>query len=77
MNSGVLHGLGNDGEEIVAYVLLTLCDRVLVPESLVLPGLRSVLFRSATLKPLIGILERWVVVLMQRWGRVCTDLLMD
>ncbi|KAL3520732.1 hypothetical protein ACH5RR_018881 [Cinchona calisaya] len=55
MYSGVLRGLGNDDEEIVVYVLLTLRDRVLVPESLVPPGLRSVLFGSATLEQLISI----------------------
>ncbi|XP_027162829.1 uncharacterized protein LOC113763268 [Coffea eugenioides] len=58
MYSGVLRGLGNDDEEIVVYVLLTLRNRVLVPESLVPPGLRSVLFGSATLEQLISISGR-------------------
>ena len=39
MHSGVLHGPGNDDDEIVVYVLFTLKDRVLIPESLAPPGL--------------------------------------
>ncbi|KAL0314986.1 UNVERIFIED_CONTAM: putative protein C14G10.02, partial [Sesamum calycinum] len=55
MYSGVLRGLGDDDEETVVYVLSILRDRVLVPESLVPPGLRSVLFGSVTLEQLVGI----------------------
>ncbi|CAN6250215.1 unnamed protein product [Urochloa humidicola] len=50
--SGVLRGIGNDDAETVMYVLSTLRDNVLVDESLVPPGLRSVLFGSATLEQL-------------------------
>ncbi|KAK4383551.1 hypothetical protein Sango_2765100 [Sesamum angolense] len=53
--SGVLRGLGDDDEETVVYVLSILRDRLLVPESLVPPGLRSVLFRSVTLEQLVSI----------------------
>lgn len=52
MYSGVLRGLGNDDDETIVYVLSTLMDRVLIPESLVPPGLRSVLFGSLTLEQL-------------------------
>uniref|UniRef100_A0A2P2MX40 Uncharacterized protein MANES_15G088800 n=1 Tax=Rhizophora mucronata TaxID=61149 RepID=A0A2P2MX40_RHIMU len=55
MYSGVLRGLGNDDEETAAYVLSTLQDRVLTEQSLVPPGLRSVLFGSVTLEQLVGI----------------------
>ncbi|KAK4385950.1 hypothetical protein Sango_2719000 [Sesamum angolense] len=55
MYSGVLRGLGDDDEETVVYVLSILRDRVLVPESLVPPGLRSVLFGSVTLEQLVSI----------------------
>lgn len=48
--SGVLRGIGDDDAETVVYVLSTLRDNVLVEESLVPPGLRSVLFGSATLE---------------------------
>ncbi|KAL3830073.1 hypothetical protein ACJIZ3_018875 [Penstemon smallii] len=58
MYSGVLRGLGNDDEETVIYILSVLRDRVLVPESLVPPGLRSVLFGSVTLEKLVGISGR-------------------
>ncbi|XP_057475147.1 uncharacterized protein LOC130763274 [Actinidia eriantha] len=58
MYSGVLRGLGNDDDETVVYVLSTLRDRILVPESLVPPGLRSVLFGSVTLDQLISISGR-------------------
>ncbi|KAI3458963.1 hypothetical protein Pfo_015626 [Paulownia fortunei] len=58
MYSGVLRGLGNDDEETVVYVLSILRDRVLVPESLVPPGLRSVLFGSVTLEQLVSISGR-------------------
>ncbi|KNA12925.1 hypothetical protein SOVF_121720 [Spinacia oleracea] len=53
--SGILRGIGNDDEETVVYVLSTLRDRVLTHESLVPPGLRSVLFGSVTLEQLVGI----------------------
>ncbi|KAA8534397.1 hypothetical protein F0562_031914 [Nyssa sinensis] len=58
MYSGILRGLGNDDDETVVYVLSTLRDRVLTPESLVPPGLRSVLFGSVTLDQLINISGR-------------------
>nr|GLL17945.1 uncharacterized protein LOC109190705 isoform X2 [Ipomoea trifida] len=58
MYSGVLRGLGNDDDDTVIYVLSTLRDRVLVPESLVPPGLRSVLFGSVTLEQLVSISGR-------------------
>lgn len=58
MYSGVLRGLGNDDDETVAYVLSTLRDRVLIPDSLVPPGLRSVLFGRVTLEQLISISGR-------------------
>lgn len=50
--SGVLRGIANDDAETIIYVLSTLRDNVLVEESLVPPGLRSVLFGSATLEQL-------------------------
>ncbi|XP_039774061.1 uncharacterized protein LOC120641844 isoform X2 [Panicum virgatum] len=50
--SGVLRGIGNDDAETVMYILSTLRDNVLIEESLVPPGLRSVLFGSATLEQL-------------------------
>lgn len=58
MFSGVLRGLGNDDDETVIYVLSTLRDRILVEESLVPPGLRSVLFGSVTLEQLLNISGR-------------------
>ena len=58
MYSGVLRGLGNDDDETIIYVLSTLRDRVLVEESLVPPGLRSVLFGSVTLEQLVSISGR-------------------
>nr|XP_043632579.1 uncharacterized protein LOC122603821 isoform X2 [Erigeron canadensis] len=58
MFSGVLRGLGSDEDEIVVYVLSTLRDKVLVPESLVPVGLRSVLFGSVTLEQLVEISGR-------------------
>lgn len=58
MYSGVLRGLGNDDDDTVIYVLSVLRDRVLVPESLVPPGLRSVLFGSVTLEQLVSISGR-------------------
>ncbi|XP_073128794.1 uncharacterized protein [Henckelia pumila] len=58
MYSGVLRGLGNDDEQTVIYVLSILRDRVLVPDSLVPTGLRSVLFGSVTLEQLISISGR-------------------
>ncbi|KAL8193175.1 hypothetical protein R6Q57_027079 [Mikania cordata] len=58
MFSGVLRGLGSDEEETIVYVLSTLREKVLVPESLVPVGLRSVLFGSVTLEQLINISGR-------------------
>ncbi|GFQ04880.1 nucleolar pre-ribosomal-associated protein 1 [Phtheirospermum japonicum] len=58
MYSGVLRGLVDDDEETVVYILSILRDRVLVPESLVPPGLRSVLFGSVTLEQLATISGR-------------------
>ncbi|XP_010317143.1 uncharacterized protein [Solanum lycopersicum] len=58
MYSGVLRGLGNDDDDTVVYVLSTLRDRVLVPDSLVPTGLRSVLFGSVTLEQLASISGR-------------------
>ncbi|XP_071738783.1 uncharacterized protein [Rutidosis leptorrhynchoides] len=58
MFSGVLRGLGSDEEETVVYVLSTLRDKVLVPESLVPVGLRSVLFGSVTLEQLVNVSGR-------------------
>ncbi|KAI3950333.1 hypothetical protein MKW92_044638 [Papaver armeniacum] len=55
MFSGILRGLGRDDEETVVYVLSTLRDRVLTPDSLVPPSLRSVLFGSVTLEQLSSI----------------------
>ncbi|PON51517.1 Nucleolar pre-ribosomal-associated protein [Parasponia andersonii] len=59
MYSGVLRGLGNDDDDdTIIYVLSTLRDRILVEESLVPPGLRSVLFGSSTLEQLVNISGR-------------------
>ena len=58
MYSGVLRGLGNDEGEIVVYVLSTLQNRVITEDSLVPPGLQSVLFGSVTLEQLISISAR-------------------
>ncbi|KAK9061269.1 hypothetical protein SSX86_018449 [Deinandra increscens subsp. villosa] len=58
MFSGVLRGLGSDDEDTIVYVLSTLRDKVLVPESLVPVGLRSVLFGSVTLEQLVNISGR-------------------
>lgn len=58
MYSGVLRGLANDDDETITYVLSTLRDKVLVDESLVPPGLRSVLFGSVTLEQLATICGR-------------------
>ncbi|XP_062077760.1 uncharacterized protein LOC133782458 isoform X2 [Humulus lupulus] len=56
MYSGVLRGLGNDDDdETVIDVLSTLRDKILVEESLVPPGLRSVLFGSGALEQLVNI----------------------
>ncbi|KAK5833528.1 uncharacterized protein LOC108453030 isoform X2 [Gossypium arboreum] len=78
MYSGVLRCLGNDDDETIMYILATLRDRVLIKESLVPPGLRSVLFGSVTLEQLVYISGRenggfaaelaYSVLLM-----VCTD----
>ncbi|TKY46883.1 Nucleolar pre-ribosomal-associated protein 1 [Spatholobus suberectus] len=58
MYSGVLRGLGSDDDETMAFVLSVLRNRVLVEESLVPPGLRSVLFGSATLEQLVEVCGR-------------------
>lgn len=58
MYSGVFRGLGSDDEETVVYVLSVLRDKVLTEESLVPPGLRSVLFGSVTLDQLTAISGR-------------------
>ncbi|XVE52806.1 hypothetical protein DITRI_Ditri02bG0153700 [Diplodiscus trichospermus] len=58
MYSGVLRCLENDDDETVAYILVTLRNRVLAEESLVPPGLRSVLFGSVTLEQLVNISGR-------------------
>uniref|UniRef100_A0A0E0DIM3 Nucleolar pre-ribosomal-associated protein 1 N-terminal domain-containing protein n=1 Tax=Oryza meridionalis TaxID=40149 RepID=A0A0E0DIM3_9ORYZ len=50
--SGVLRGIGDDDTDTIVYILSTLRNNVLVDESLVPPGLRSVLFGSATLEQL-------------------------
>jgi len=55
--SGILRGLGNDDETVV-YVLSTLRDQILTPESLIPPSLRSVLFGSVTLEQLVDISAR-------------------
>ncbi|KAJ7960757.1 Nucleolar pre-ribosomal-associated protein 1 [Quillaja saponaria] len=55
--SGVLRGLGHDDDETI-IVLSTLHDKVLVEQSLVPPGLLSVLFGSVTLEQLIDICGR-------------------
>lgn len=58
MYSGVLRMLNNDDEETIILVLTVLRDRILTRESLIPPGLRSVLFGSVTLEQLIGISAR-------------------
>ncbi|KAI4374779.1 hypothetical protein MLD38_012731 [Melastoma candidum] len=58
MYSGVLRGIGEEDEETVVYVLSTLQKKVLCEDSLVPPGLRSVLFGSVMLEQLIGISGR-------------------
>lgn len=58
MYSKVLRGLGKDYEDTVASVLSTFKDKILVKESLIPPGLRSVLFGSATLEQLASISAR-------------------
>ncbi|OAY67542.1 Nucleolar pre-ribosomal-associated protein 1 [Ananas comosus] len=50
--SGVLRGIGTDDVDTVVYILSVIRDRVLVEDSLIPPGLRSVLFGSATLEQL-------------------------
>ncbi|KAG9454065.1 hypothetical protein H6P81_006969 [Aristolochia fimbriata] len=52
MYFGVLRGLATDDATTVLYVLSTLRDKVLNPDSLVPPGLQSVLFGSVTLEQL-------------------------
>ncbi|KAL9667065.1 hypothetical protein QQ045_001411 [Rhodiola kirilowii] len=54
----ILRGLSNDDDDTIEYVLTTLRDRVLTPESLLPPSLRSVLFGSNTLEQLINISGR-------------------
>ncbi|XP_074349561.1 uncharacterized protein LOC141689235 isoform X2 [Apium graveolens] len=78
MYSGVLRGLGGDDDETVVYVLSTLRDRILKEESLVPPGLRSVLFGSVTLDQLIGISGRndgglAIELAQEVLSFVCTD----
>lgn len=78
MYSGVLRGLGSDDEETVVYVLFSLQGKVLTQESLVPPGLRSVLFGSVTLDQLITISGRETCGLATEWAQkvlsiVCTD----
>ncbi|KAK7305112.1 hypothetical protein VNO77_43012 [Canavalia gladiata] len=78
MYSGVLRVLGNDDDETVVFVLSVLRDRVLVEESLVPPGLRSVLFGSATLEQLVEVCGRegggdGADVAFGVLLRVCTD----
>ncbi|OAY74978.1 Nucleolar pre-ribosomal-associated protein 1 [Ananas comosus] len=50
--SGVLRGIGTDDVDTVVYILSVIRDRVLIEDSLIPPGLRSVLFGSATLEQL-------------------------
>ncbi|KAJ3690484.1 hypothetical protein LUZ61_019648 [Rhynchospora tenuis] len=50
--SGVLRGISNDDADTVVYVLSLFRDKVLNEEYLIPPGLRSVLFGSATLEQL-------------------------
>ncbi|KAJ4774620.1 Nucleolar pre-ribosomal-associated protein 1 [Rhynchospora pubera] len=50
--SGVLRGISNDDADTVVYVLSLFRDKVLSEEYLIPPGLRSVLFGSATLEQL-------------------------
>ncbi|PWA96465.1 hypothetical protein CTI12_AA038640 [Artemisia annua] len=78
MFSGVLRGLGSDEDETVGYVLGTLRDKVLVKESLVGVGLRSVLFGSVTLEQLVEVSGRGdggdgVEVAKKVLFMVCTD----
>ncbi|XP_020269128.1 uncharacterized protein LOC109844484 [Asparagus officinalis] len=53
--SAVFRGLGSDDVDTVVYVLSTLRDKVLSKDSLIPPGLRSVLFGSITLEQLSNI----------------------
>lgn len=55
MYFSVLRGLGSDDDATVNHVLTTLRDKVLSPDSLVPPSLRSVLFGSVTLEQLSSI----------------------
>ncbi|CAH2077824.1 unnamed protein product [Thlaspi arvense] len=78
MYSKVLQGLGKDDEDTVASVLSTLNDNILVEESLIPPGLRSVLFGSATLEQLVSISAREDVGIVNELAhevlvKVCTD----
>ncbi|KAJ0962897.1 hypothetical protein J5N97_028019 [Dioscorea zingiberensis] len=78
MYSGVLQVLGSDDAETVVYILSTLRDKVLIPKSLVPPGLRSVLFGSVSLEQLSyvsGNLEAGVAadIAHEVLVKVCTD----
>ncbi|KFK29207.1 hypothetical protein AALP_AA7G103100 [Arabis alpina] len=78
MYSRVLRGLGNDDEDTVASVLSVLKDKILVEESLISPGLRSVLFGSATLEQLLSISAREDAGIVNELAhdvlvKVCTD----
>lgn len=54
----ILRSLSDDDDDTIEYVLTTLKDRVLTPDSLLPPSLRSVLFGSNTLEQLITISGR-------------------
>ncbi|KAL1203022.1 hypothetical protein V5N11_015271 [Cardamine amara subsp. amara] len=78
MYSKVLRDLGKDDEDTVASVLSTLKDKILVEESLILPGLRSVLFGPATLEQLVIISAREDGGILNELAhdvlvKVCTD----
>ncbi|KAF5201938.1 Nucleolar pre-ribosomal-associated protein [Thalictrum thalictroides] len=78
MYFGVLRGLGSDDDDTIQYVLSTLRDRVLTPDSLVPPSLRSVIFGSVTLEQLINISGNSVGEVSARIAHevllmVCTD----
>jgi nucleolar pre-ribosomal-associated protein 1 len=78
MYSKVLPGLGKDDDDTVASVLSTLKDKILVEESLISPGLRSVLFGIVTLKHLASISAREDAGIVNELAhdvlvKVCTD----
>ncbi|CAA7025315.1 unnamed protein product [Microthlaspi erraticum] len=78
MYSSVLRGLGKDDEDTVASVLSTLKDKILVKQSLISPGLRSVLFGRATLEQLVNISAREDGEIVNELAhdvlvKVCTD----